>query len=152
MSKKIQERVERIVISMLEQDYELVDVEFIKEAGQFFLRIYIDKEGGFSLEDCRIYSKKISDALDSADLIQQSYFLEVSSPGLERKLKKTRDFVRETGKEVVVKLFEAINGKKELEGTLIGLDGDDKITIKMENETIIIDRKNIALCKLFVRF
>lgn len=152
MSKKIQERVERIVISMLEQDYELVDVEFIKEAGQFFLRIYIDKEGGFTLEDCRIYSKKISDALDSADLIQQSYFLEVSSPGLERKLKKTRDFVRETGKEVVVKLFEAINGKKELEGTLIGLDGDDKITIKMENETIIIDRKNIALCKLFVRF
>ena len=85
-------------------------------------------------------------------MIQQSYFLEVSSPGLERKLKKTRDFVRETGKEVVVKLFEAINGKKELEGTLIGLDGDDKITIKMENETIIIDRKNIALCKLFVRF
>ncbi len=105
----------------LEQGLELVDIEYIKEAGQWVLRIYIDNEEGISHEHCSKFSNAFGEYLDEADIIPSSYILEVSSPGLERPLKKPEDFQRFAGREVLIGLYAPLNGQKEYQGELLGL-------------------------------
>jgi ribosome maturation factor RimP len=133
-------------------DCELVDVEFIKEGAYWYLRIYIDKEGGVSLDDCEAVNAPISAMLDEKDPITQAYFLEVSSPGLGRPLKTARDYEKSMNQVVEVKLFKNIEGRRQLEGTLIAYDGHE-VTIQEENEQkTILNISDIAKinCKVIV--
>lgn len=155
MSNK--ERIEKLTESLLEQiieenKYELVDVEFVKEGSNWYLRIYIDKDGGITIEDCEKVSREIEAKLDEKDPIPQQYILEVSSPGLDRPLKKDKDFVRNMGKLVELKLYKALNKQKEFQGTLKDYQ-DNVVTIELEDGTdLIINRIEIAYIRLAVIF
>ena len=126
---------------------ELVDVEFVKEAGEYYLRIYIDKEGGVKIEDCEAASRRISDLLDEIDPISEAYILEVSSPGLFRVLKKDKDFERSIGKTVLVKFFKAVDGEKQIRGELENFD-DAGFVIVTESGNISVSRENVAKISL----
>lgn len=153
MAKK---RVEDIVTELAQPiaealSFELVDVEFIKEGAYWYLRVYIDKPGGISIDNCQAVSEQLSDKLDETDPIKQSYILEVSSPG-ERPLKKERDYERFKGEVVEVKLYQPINGKKVFEGKLLGLV-EDKVEIKTDDGVFMsFDRKETTLVRRIVRF
>ncbi len=136
-----------------ELDFELVDVEFVKEASQYYLRVYcdMDKEGGISIDDCVEISRNISAWLDKEDFIPEEYILEVSSPGLGRTLKKDKDFKRELGKEVELKTFKAINKQKEFSGILEDFDADT-LTIKIAGEDVKFSRNEIANVRLALDF
>lgn len=157
--KKIEDIVTELVLPIIEKNsFELVDVEFVKEGTNWYLRIYIDKDGGITIDDCQIVSEGLSSSLDKADPIKQKYFLEVSSPGLERPLKKDSDFERFKGHLVEVRTFEPIDGKKVFEGELIGLI-DSKIAIKVdagnkiENKKVMeFDRNKVALVRKTFKF
>ena len=129
----------------------LWDVEYVKEAGQWFLRLYIDKEGGISIEDCEAVSRPVSDLLDEADPIEGSYVLEVSSAGAERVLKRPGDFERFMGSPVFVKLYKAREGRKEFSGHLAGFD-NGAITVTVGAETLTFAKEDVALCRLRVEF
>ncbi len=133
-------------------NFELVDVEYVKEAGTWYLRAYIDKEGGIAIDDCELVSRALSEKLDELDFIEDSYILEVSSPGLGRPLKKDKDFNRNLGNEVEVRLYKAINKQKEFVGILTAFD-KDTVTIEQEDgEEIIFNRQEIALIRLALDF
>ncbi len=134
-----------------EMALELVDVEFVKEGSNWYLRIYIDKEGGVDIDSCEALSRKLEEKLDAADLIEQAYILEVSSPGLDRPLKKEEDFVRFRGEIIDVKLYRAMDGKKEYQGRLLGLE-DDTIVLEEDGNEIRIARKDAADVRLAVIF
>jgi len=135
-----------------ELKYELVDVEFVKEGSNNFLRVYLDKPGGINLDDCQRMSQLLSDKLDEKDPITVPYYLEVSSPGLDRPLKTDKDLKRNLGKEIEIKLYQPVNGKKIIEGTLESYE-EKVIVLKTEiNEIIKISREGIALIKLAVKF
>ena len=137
---------------MTNNNFELVDVEYVKEGGNFFLRVFIDKEDGISVDDCELVSRALSDLLDQKDFIPDAYILEVSSPGLGRHLKKDKDFARSIDKEVEVKLYKAINKQKEFVGFLQGYD-NDSVTLKFDDDsTIDIPRTNISLIRLAFDF
>lgn len=137
---------------MAEHNFELVDVEYIKEGGNWYLRAYIDKEGGITVDDCVMVSRSLSDLLDKNDFIPDAYILEVSSPGLGRKLKKDKDFARSIGEEVEIKLFKPINKKKDFIGCLISFD-KDKLTIELEDQSNMdILRADIAMVRLTFDF
>lgn len=136
---------------MKEYNFELVDVEFVKEAGEYYLRAYIDKEGGINIDDCETVSRRLSDELDKADFIPEAYILEVSSPGLGRQLKKDKDFVRENGKKVDLKLFKAVEGTKEYTGILAGFD-DKQVMVTIDDKTVAFDRENISKISLAFDF
>ena len=146
-------KVEVLVSGMIEKmGYEIVDVEFVKEGQNWYLRFYLDKEGGINIDDCEKASKAIEKLLDEKDPIEQAYILEVSSPGLDRQLKKDKDFVKYAGSLVDVKLYKAVDGSKEFQGTLKGLEGNI-ITIEDENgNELSFDRKDTAVIKLAVIF
>ena len=146
-------KVEVLVSGMIEKmGYELVDVEFVKEGQNWYLRFYLDKEGGINIDDCEKASKAIEKLLDEKDPIEQAYILEVSSPGLDRQLKKDKEFVKYAGSLVDVKLYKAVDGSKEFQGTLKGLEGNI-ITIEDENgNELSFDRKDTAVIKLAVIF
>jgi len=136
-----------------ENNYELVEVEFVKEGTERYLRILIDKEGGVSLDDCQLVSQFISRELDKKDPIEENYFLEVSSPGIERVLRKDEDYEKYKGKKVDVKLYQTINGQKNFTGKLLGLDKNIvKIISDITGDEISISREKIALIKLIVEF
>lgn len=151
--RKIEDVVTDIVLPIVEKNsFELVGVEYVKEGGNWYLRIYIDKPGGINLDDCQNVSEELSDRLDEIDPIKQSYFLEVSSPGLERPLKNERDFEKFKGEVVEVKLFQPVNGKKIFEGQLVGLI-ENKVVIKPDDTDILeFDREKVALVKRVIRF
>ena len=129
-----------------------MDVEYVKEGPNWYLRIYIDKPGGITIDDCKIVSEEVSDLLDKEDPIPQRYFLEVSSPGLERPLKKDSDFEKFKGELVEVRLFKAINGKKIYIGELIGLI-DNKIVITLDSgETIEFEKEKVSLVRRSIIF
>nr|WP_314466071.1 ribosome maturation factor RimP [uncultured Clostridium sp.] len=137
---------------MKENDFELVDVEYVKEAGNWYLRAYIDKEGGITVDDCEIISRKLGDWLDEKDFIADSYILEVSSPGLGRPLKKDKDFDRSIGEDVDIKLYKPLNKQKDFTGTLISYDRDT-VTIAQEDGTeLTLNRPEIALIRLAFDF
>ena len=129
----------------------LWDVEYVKEAGEWFLRIYIDKEGGVSINDCEAVSRPLSDALDEADPIEGSYTLEVSSAGADRVLKKPEHFAQFTGSEVDVTLYRAREGRKELTGVLKGYDNGN-VTVELPGGDVTLEKKDVAQVRLHVSF
>ena len=130
----------------------LWDVEYVKEGGDWFLRLYIDKEGGFTVDDCEMVSRRLSDWLDKEDFIDDSYILEVSSPGLGRPLKKEKDFKRSLGEAVDIKLYRAIERQKDFSGILTAYDADT-VTIRYEDGSeSTFNRKDIALIRLAFDF
>jgi len=157
--RRVEDIVTELVLPIVEKNsYELVDVEFVKEGANWYLRVYIDKEGGITLDDCQIVSEELSVILDKTDPIEQRYFLEVSSPGIERPLKKDRDFERYKGHPVILKTFNAIDGKKVFEGELVGLI-DNKIVIKTDsgnknsdNNIMEFDRDKVAMVRKTFKF
>ena len=153
----ITEEVEKIVSPIVaELELELVDVEFIKEGRDWFLRVYIDTpNGNIDIEQCSQVSEKLSEELDRTDPIPQNYFLEVSSPGAERPLKKEEDFQNAIGQFVFIKTYETINGMKEFEGYLLayGPEGAEvEVRIKTRKLTVVIDKEKIALARLAIDF
>ncbi|KHO62508.1 ribosome maturation protein RimP [Thermoanaerobacter sp. YS13] len=149
---KIEQIAKDLVMPILEKNnFELVDVEYKKEGSHWYLRVYIDKEGGITLDDCQLVSEYLSDRLDEADPIEHSYILEVSSPGLDRPLKKPRDFERNIGKEIEISLYSPIDKRKKFEGELIEFTGD-KITILYNGERKEFDMKNVSLVKPVIKF
>ena len=130
---------------------ELWDVEYVREAGQWFLRVYIDKEGGVSIDDCEAVSRPLSDALDEADPIEGSYTFEVSSAGAERALKRPSDFARFMGSPVTVKLYKAKDGRKEFAGYLKGYD-NGAVTVAVGDRELTFTKDEVALCRLRVEF
>lgn len=152
MKNNIQQVISDLAKPIVEElNYELVDVEFVKEGANWYLRIYIDKTGGIGIDDCQAVSEKISDILDEKDPIEQSYYLEVSSPGLERPLKTERDFIKYKGELVELKVFQPIDGKKIFEGELVGLV-DDKIIINVDGKAIEFEKSKVAIIKRAVKF
>ena len=149
----IEKRTEELVLPIVEeQGFELVDVEYVKEGGTMYLRAYIDKPGGIAVNDCETVSRALSDLLDKEDYIADSYILEVSSPGLGRPLKKEKDFKRSVGKAVEIRLYRAVDRKKEFEGILTAYD-DQSVTIEQEDETeASFERAAIALIRLAFDF
>ena len=147
MAGRIEAEVEKIVEELLENTaLELVAVDYIKER-DWYLRVFIDKEGGVDLDDCQDLSRKLEELLDVQDLIKTSYILEVSSPGLDRELKKPRDFQREMGKDIDVSLFAPLDGKKVLTGPLSAYDGE---TINVGDMAIPMDK--VAKVNLHIDF
>lgn len=146
-------KTEKLLMPLIEKNnFELVDVEYVKEGGNWYLRAYIDKDGGISVDDCELVSRALSDLLDENDFIPDAYILEVSSPGLGRQLKKDKDFARSIDKEVEIKLYKAIDKQKEIVGFLVAYD-DDTLTIELEDEsTINVSRSNIAIIRLAFDF
>ncbi|HJB80510.1 ribosome maturation factor RimP [uncultured Flavonifractor sp.] len=129
----------------------LWDVEYVREAGQWFLRVYIDKEGGVSINDCEAVSRPLSDALDEADPIEGSYVLEVSSAGADRPLKKPEHFAAFLGTEVEVRLYRAVDGRKDHVGVLSGYENGD-VTIETAAGPKTFVKKDVAQTRLYVRF
>ena len=129
----------------------LWDVEYVKEAGTWYLRVLLDKEGGVDILDCEKVSRALSDLLDEADPIEGSYTLEVSSAGAERPLKRPGDFERFMGSPVTVKLYKARNGRKEFAGTLAGYDNGD-VTVTVGNAAMTFGKDEVALCRLRIEF
>ena len=129
----------------------LWDVEYVREAGQWFLRVYIDKEGGVSIDDCEAVSRPLSDALDEADPIEGSYVLEVSSAGADRPLKKPEHFAAFLGTEVEVRLYRAVDGRKDHVGVLSGYENGD-VTIETADGPKTFVKKDVAQTRLYVRF
>lgn len=146
-------RTEEFLLPLMEKyHFELVDVEYVKEGSSWYLRAYIDKEGGIAIDDCETISRILSDWLDKEDFIDDSYILEVSSPGLGRPLKKEKDFARSLGKEVDVKLYRAREKQKDFTGTLTGYD-KNTVTIQLEGGSrMVFERQEIALIRLAFDF
>lgn len=146
-------KVEAYLLPIMEENkFELVDVEYVKEAGTWYLRAYIDKEGGFTVDDCEMVSRRLSDWLDEKDFIDDSYILEVSSPGLGRPLKKEKDFKRSLGEQVEIKLYRAVDRQKDFAGVLVSYD-ENTVTIRYEDgEESTFNRKDIALIRLAFDF
>lgn len=128
---------------------ELWDVEYLKEAGQWYLRIYIDREPGVTLDDCEAVSRGLSDILDESDPIPESYILEVSSPGAERELKRESDFARFMGETVEVRLYKGLDGSKSYSGRLTGWSGGG-VTIETESGPRTFTKEQVAKTKLKV--
>ena len=147
MSKVIEEAVEEIVENLLtDTDLELVAVDYVREK-DWYLRVFIDKEGGIEIDDCQALSGRLEEILDERDIIKGSYILEVSSPGLDRELKKTKDFQREKGKTVDVSLFAPVDGNKLIVGVLKDYDGEN---ITIDEQTISM--ADVAQVRLHIDF
>ena len=150
--KKITDLVAELAApAVAEQGCELWDVEYVKEAGTWYLRLYLDKEGGVDILDCEAVSRKVSDLLDEADPIEGSYTFEVSSAGCERPLKRPPDFARFMGSPVTVRLYQNWDGRKEFAGTLRGYD-DGAVTIEVGGKELRFEKNEVALCRLRVEF
>ena len=150
MSKK--ETYEAKATAMLEpicaaNGVEIYDVEYVSEAGEWYLRAYIDKEGGVTINDCEAVSRAFSDALDADDFIEDAYYLEVSSPGLGRALKKDSHLEKSIGMEVELKTYKPIDKVKEFSGILKGFN-EREITVEIDGEERSFNRQDIALIKL----
>ena len=146
--EEYESRTEAFLLPVLaEHNFELWDVEYVKEAGTWYLRAYIDKEGGIEVDDCEVISRILSDWLDQTDFIEDSYILEVSSPGLGRPLKKERDFERSLGEEVEIRLYKALNKQKEFTGILKAYD-KETVTIETAEGELVFNRPDIALEKV----
>ncbi len=149
----IEKRTEELVQPIVDANgFELVDVEYVKEGGERYLRAYIDKPGGITVDDCETVSRTLSDLLDREDYIADSYILEVSSPGLGRPLKKEKDFKRSLGMAVEIRLYRPVNREKEWEGLLTAYD-DHSVTIEKEDGTAaVFEKADIALIRLAFDF
>lgn len=153
---KVTETVEQLVTPIVDElNLELVDIEYVKEGKDWFLRVFIDKETGVDIEECGMVSERLSEKLDAEDPIPYNYFLEVSSPGAERPLKKDSDFIKAVGKNVYIKTYEPINGEKTFEGVLTQFDGGTvtvEVKIKTRKKNIEIPYEKVANARLAVVF
>ncbi|MGI6106788.1 MAG: ribosome maturation factor RimP [Lachnospiraceae bacterium] len=155
MSRKetIESKAEALIHPILDRKgFELVDLEYVREAGQWYLRAYIDKPGGITIDDCEAVSREFNDLLDRDDFIPDSYIMEISSPGLGRPLKKEKDFARNIGKHVELKLYQAVNGRKEFDGILASYT-DSTVTVDISGEgEKEFARKDLAMIRQAVDF
>ncbi len=151
-AKLYEEKTEELIEPLLaERGFELVDVEYVKEGSEYYLRVYMDKEGGITIDDCVEVSRAFNEILDREDYISDAYIFEVSSPGLDRPLKKEKDFARSIGKRVLVKTYQKIDKTKEFYGILKAYD-DSTVTIDGEKGDMVIERKNISIIRLAYEF
>ena len=155
MSKResYEQKTEEILTPIVDEyGFELVDVEYVKEGGNWYLRAYIDKPGGISIDDCEVVSRRLSDILDEKDFIDDSYIMEVSSPGLGRPIKKEKDFKRSLGEEVEIRTYRMIDKQKEFTGILKAYD-ENTVTIALDDETNkTFEKGDIALIRLAFDF
>ncbi len=153
-NKQIVEKVEELTNQVIKDtDIEIFDIEFVKEGPRHFLRIFIDKEGGIFIQDCEKVSRAVDILIEEEDFIKPAYILEVSSPGADRPLKRESDYVKYKGKMVDLKLYKAINGTKEFQGELVGLDKEENcIKIVVDGEEMKFSKSEVAVCRLAVIF
>jgi ribosome maturation factor RimP len=146
-------RTEALITPILTRlDFELVDVEYVREGSVWYLRAYIDKEGGITVNDCETVAREMNELLDREDFIPDSYTFEVSSPGLGRPLKKEKDYVRNMGKEVEIRTYRAINRSKEFYGLLKAYDADTVVIETEEGEELTFAKSDIALIRQAIDF
>lgn len=151
--EEYEQKTEQLLEPILkENNFELYDVEYVKEAGTYYLRAFIDKEGGININDCELVSRRLSDLLDEQDFIPEAYILEVSSPGLGRTLKKDKHLRKCFGEEVEVKLFQPVDKKKEYIGYLDWFTSDALSISDDDENDYVFERSNIASIKLTVHF
>lgn len=151
MSNRIEELVESLASEMLAgTNIELVDVEYVKER-DWYLRVFLDKEGGIEIEDCQWLSEQLEEKLDAMDPIKDSYYLEVSSPGLDRALKKEKDFARHIGDMIEINTYAPIDGKKNIVGKLVGLI-DNNIQIEVDGTELSVPREKASQVRLHIEF
>lgn len=136
----------------LDLNYELVDLEYVKESGSYFLRIYVDKPGGITLDDCQAMSMAVSEKLDENDPFKEAYYLEVSSPGLDRPLKTDKDLKRNLGKDIEIKLYKTFNDRKNYEGKLEDFNNGEIIILDEMNNNIKIPKELVSIIKLAIKF
>lgn len=149
---KIKAAVEEMIRPYLEENgFELVDIEYVKEGSNWFLRVFVDKEGGIDIDDCGRISEVLSEKLDKNDPIPTAYFLEVSSPGAERPLKKAEDVQKSVGKDVFVTTYEPVDGQKEFEGRLLSFEQDD-LLIEAGKKQHVIPYAKVASARLAIIF
>ena len=147
-----EQKTEQLLLPIMEEhQFELVDVEYVKEGGTWYLRAYIDKEGGITVNDCEAVARRMNDLLDEEDFISDSYVFEVSSPGLGRPLKKEKDFARSMGKLVEVRTYRPIDKQKEFCGVLDAYD-ENSVTINEDGALRTFEKKDIALIRLAIEF
>ena len=154
MSKKenYESKTEALLLPIAEKNHvEIYDVEYVKEGGSWYLRAYIDKPGGITVNDCEAVSRAFSDKLDENDFIEDSYIMEISSPGLDRPLKKEKDFARSMGKLVEVRTYRPIDKQKEFCGVLDAYD-ENSVTINEDGALRTFEKKDIALIRLAIEF
>ena len=151
-TERIEKRAEELIVPIIEENaFELVDVEYVKEAGTWYLRAYIDKPGGITVDDCELVSRAFEVRLDAEDLIDEAYILEVSSPGLGRPLKKEKDWARAVGQDIEIRTYAPVDGEKEFTGTLLAYDGETAVIQTDEQEKVFL-RKDIALARMAIEF
>ena len=148
-SESYEAKTEQLIQPLIDaNNFELVDVEFVKEGSDWYLRVYIDKDGGITVDDCELISRAFNEILDREDYISEQYIFEVSSPGLMRPLKKEKDYKRSVGKLIDIKLYKPVDKCKEFTGVLDSYD-KDTVTIKMDDDTQkTCDRSNLAMIRL----
>ena len=148
-SESYEAKTEQLIQPLIDaNNFELVDVEFVKEGSDWYLRVYIDKDGGITVDDCELISRAFNEILDREDYISEPYIFEVSSPGLMRPLKKEKDYKRSVGKLIDIKLYKPVDKCKEFTGVLDSYD-KDTVTIKMDDDTQkTFDRSNLAMIRL----
>ena len=148
-SESYEAKTEKLIQPLIDaNNFEMVDVEFVKEGSDWYLRVYIDKDGGITVDDCELISRAFNEILDREDYISEQYIFEVSSPGLMRPLKKEKDYKRSVGKLIDIKLYKPVDKCKEFTGVLDSYD-KDTVTIKMDDDTQkTFDRSNLAMIRL----
>lgn len=150
---KVAAAVEKITAPIVESlGMELIEVEYVKEGPSWYLRLYIDKRGGVSIDDCQLVSESVSDAIDAADPISGTYIFEVSSPGLDRPLKTQKDFERYEGELVEVGLYAPLDGVKSFEGKLVGKVDGEIIIVNESGKELRFEEKLVSLVKRAIRF
>ena len=146
-------KTEELIQPILQRmGFELVDVEYVKEGQEYYLRAYIDKPGGITIDDCVAVSREMNELLDELDYISGTYTFEVSSPGLGRPLKKEKDYVRSMGKELEIRTYKAIDKQKEFYGTLTAFDADTVTIVTQEEKEIVFNKSDIELIRLAFDF
>lgn len=151
-AKDYEARTEALILPIVERmEFELVDVEYVKEGSTWYLRAYIDKPGGITVNDCEAVAREMNEILDAEDFISDSYIFEVSSPGLGRPLKKEKDYVRNIGKDVELRTYRSINRCKDFCGVLKAYDANT-VTIETDGEEMVFEKSDIALIRQAIDF
>lgn len=146
--KMYEAKTESLILPILEKNqFELVDVEYVKEGGTWYLRAYIDKDGGITVNDCELVAREMNEILDREDYVEDSYIFEVSSPGLLRPLKKEKDYIRNMGKQVEIRTYRMISHSKEFTGTLKAYDAESVTITKDDGEDMAFKKTDIALIR-----
>ena len=149
---KVEKLTYDCALSIVEsKGYKIYDIEYIKEGPHWFLRVFIDRDDGVSVDDCEMISKELGTVLDEKDFVQTNYFLEISSPGIERNLRQSEHFESAIGENIKLKLYKAVSDTKEAEGKLVFAD-DNYIVVDTQKGEIKTEKKNIAKANIIFEF